>query len=455
VPELPSICVIGAGSSGIAAAKALHERGIPFECFEKSDRVGGNWVFGNRNGMSSAYRSLHINTSRERMEYADFPMPTSYPDFPHHTHIAAYFDAYVDRFGFRDRIRFETGVEHCAREADGTWTVTLETGEARRFDALVVANGHHWDPRWPEPPFPGSFDGEQTHAHFYVDNEPFRGRRVVVVGIGNSAMDIAVESSFVAERTWLSSRRGAHVIPKYLFGRPLDQIGVNSLTGALPWGFRKAIFRSFYRIGVGRMEDYGLPRPDHDIGDAHPTISADFLNRIAHGEVGWKPNIAELSGDRVRFEDGSVERADAIVYCTGYKVTFPFFDPDAISAPENDLPLFRRVFHPQLENVFFVGLLQPLGAIMPLAEAQGQWVAAYLRGEYALPGPATLRQDMERERAKMFKRYVASKRHTMQVDFDNYLFALARERRAGARRVREQGFRLPVAAQAGEQTPAA
>jgi len=449
--SLPSVCVIGAGSSGIAAAKALHERGIPFDCFEKSDRVGGNWVFGNVNGMSSSYRSLHINTSRTRMEYTDFPMPESYPDFPHHTHIAAYFDDYVDHFGFRDRIAFETGVERAERGADGVWTIRLDTGETRRYDALVVANGHHWNPRWPEPAFPGSLDGEQVHAHFYVDNEPFKGRRVLVVGIGNSAMDIAVESSFVAEKTILSSRRGAHVIPKYLFGRPLDQIGVNKLTGALPWAFRKAIFTSFYRVGVGRMEDYGLPRPDHDLGDAHPTISADFLNRIAHGEVAWKPNIAELLGDRVRFEDGSVEPIDMIVYCTGYKVTFPFFDDDFISAPENDLPLFRRVFHPQIDNVFFIGLLQPLGAIMPLAEAQGAWIAAYLRGEYALPAAVELREDIERERAKMFKRYVASKRHTMQVDFDNYLYAVARERRAGARRVREHGFRLPVPGRAAAE----
>lgn len=446
--QLPSVCIIGAGSSGIAAAKALHERGIPFDCFEKSDRVGGNWVFGNKNGMSSAYRSLHINTSRERMEYTDFPMPKSYPDFPHHSQIAAYFDDYVEHFGFRDKIVFETGVEHAERAADGTWTIALDTGETRRYDALIVANGHHWNPRWPEPPFPGSFDGEMVHAHHYVDNEPFKGKRVVVLGIGNSAMDIATESSFVAERTILCSRRGAHIIPKYLFGRPLDQIGVNKLTGALPWAFRKAIFRTFYRIGVGKMEDYGLPRPDHDLGDAHPTISADFLNRVAHGEVTYKPNIVELLGDRVRFEDGSVEQVDTIVCCTGYKVTFPFFDEDFVSAPDNDLPLYRRVFHPDVDNVFFVGLLQPLGAIMPLSEAQGQWIAAYLRGEYALPASADLRADIERERAKMFKRYVASKRHTMQVDFDNYLFALGRERRAGARRVAQQGFRLPIPARA-------
>src|SRR5947209_5736293 len=162
--NLPRVCVIGAGSSGIAAAKALHERGIPFDCYEKSDRVGGNWVFGNKNGMSSAYRSLHINTSRERMEYTDFPMPSSYPDFPHHTHIAQYFDDYVDHFGFREKIAFETGVERAERDDVGVWTITLENGGTHRYDALLVANGHHWDPRWPEPPFPGEFDGAQMHS---------------------------------------------------------------------------------------------------------------------------------------------------------------------------------------------------------------------------------------------------------------------------------------------------
>jgi hypothetical protein len=458
MPDLPTVCVIGAGSSGIAAAKALHERGIPFDCFEKSDQVGGNWVFGNRNGMSSAYRSLHINTSRERMEYSDFPMPKSYPDFPHHTHIAEYFNDYVDRFGVRDRIVFETGVERARRGDDGVWTVTLDTGDTRTYDALVVANGHHWDPRWPEPAFEGEFNGEQVHAHYYVDNENFRDKNVLVVGIGNSAMDIAVESSFVARNTFLSSRRGAYILPKYLFGRPLDQIGVNALTGKLPWGFRQAILSAMYRVGVGRVQDYGLPEPDHKLGDAHPTISADFLNRIAHGEMTWKPNLERLDGDRVVFEDGSAEPIDIIVYCTGYKVTFPFFDEDFISAPENDLPLFRRVFKPGIDNLAFVGLLQPLGAIMPLAEAQGRWLASYLRGEYRLPPIAEMEADVRAERERMFRRYVASKRHTMQVDFDNYLYELGKELKAGAARARASGFALPVAprarAGAGEAAPA-
>jgi dimethylaniline monooxygenase (N-oxide forming) len=433
--DLPTVCVIGAGSSGIAAAKALHERGIAFDCYEKSDQVGGNWVFGNRNGMSSAYRSLHINTSRERMEYSDFPMPKAYPDFPHHTHIAQYFNDYVDRFGVRDKIVFETGVEHARREDDGVWTITLDTGKTRSYDALLVANGHHWDPRWPEPPFPGEFEGTQMHAHYYVDNEDFRDKNVVVVGIGNSAMDIAVESSFVARKTFLSSRRGAYVLPKYLF--------------------RQAILATMYRIGVGKVQDYGLPEPDHKLGDAHPTISADFLNRIAHGEMSWKPNISALEGDRVRFEDGSAEQIDIIVYCTGYKVTFPFFDPEFLSAPENDLPLFRRVFTPGIENLAFIGLLQPLGAIMPLAEAQGRWLASYLRGEYRLPPLPDMVQDMRVERERMFRRYVASKRHTMQVDYDNYLYELGKELKAGAARARAAGFTLPVAHRARADEAAA
>jgi cation diffusion facilitator CzcD-associated flavoprotein CzcO len=451
---LPRVCVIGAGSSGIAVVKTLHERAIPFDCFDKSDRLGGNWVFGNTNGMSSAYRSLHINTSRERMEYSDFPMPQTYPDFPHHTQIAEYFEAYVDRFGLRDEITFQTGVEHAARDRDGSWEITLSTGETRRYDALAVANGHHWDPRWPDPPFPGSFDGVQMHAHHYVDNIDLRDKNVLVVGIGNSAMDIAVESSFVARRTLISSRRGAYILPKYLFGRPLDQIGVNALTPLLPWGFRQAILTAMFRIGVGNMRDYGLPEPDHKLGEAHPTVSADFLNRISHGEITWKPNLDRLEGDRVRFEDGSLEPVDVIVWCTGYKVSFPFFEEDFISAPDNDLPLFKRVFKPGIDNLFFIALLQPLGATMPLAEAQGRWIAAYLRGEYRLPSISQMEADIRRERAKMFKRYVASKRHTMQVDFDNYLHDIGKELKAGSERARAQGFGLPVAARAAVQQPA-
>ena len=442
MPPLPTACIIGAGSSGIGAARRLKEAGIAFDVFEKSDRVGGNWVFGNRNGMSSAYRSLHINTSRARMEYADFPMPADYPDFPHHSQIAAYFDSYVDHFALRDKITFETGVEHAERDDQtGTWEITLDSGETRRYDALLVANGHHWDPRWPEPRFPGEFDGVEMHAHHYVDNSDMRGKNVVVLGMGNSAMDIAVEASQVANRVFLAARRGAHIIPKYLFGRPLDQM---NLSPRLPWKLRQKIGEKMIKAMTGDITRYGLPKPDHDLGQAHPTISGDILNRLTHGEITPKKNIERLEGDSIRFADGSTEKADIVVYCTGYKVTFPFFDEDFLSAPDNDLPLYRRVFHPDIRNVFFIGLLQPLGAIMPLAEAQGAWVAEYLRGEYALPPAPELQRDIDEERERMFKRYVASKRHTMQVDYDDYLYDLAKEQKRGRERAARAGHQLPL-----------
>jgi dimethylaniline monooxygenase (N-oxide forming) len=441
---LPRACVIGAGSSGIAAIKTLHQRGFDVDAYETSDRVGGNWVFRNRNGMSSSYSTLHINTSRERMEYSDFPMPKSYPDFPRHDQIAEYFDAYVDHFGFRDRIRFECGVDRAERLADGTWEVTSAAG-TERYDALFVANGHHWDARWPEPAFPGSdtFEGEQLHSHEYVEPAQLAGKDVVVLGMGNSAMDIAVDASYVANSTVLCSRRGAHIVPKYFFGRPMDQMAASP---KIPWKIRQKAFEGMMKIAVGDYERYGLPTPDHKLGQAHPTISGRILDRLVHGAIAYKPNIARLEGDRVHFADGTSVHADVVVYCTGYKVTFPFFDPDLISAPENDLPLFRRVFHPDLRNVFFVGLLQPLGAIMPLAETQSGWVCDYLQGRYALPADADLRRDIEQERAAMFKRYVSSKRHTMQVDFDDYLVALGKERRRGAERATGERPVPPLAA---------
>jgi dimethylaniline monooxygenase (N-oxide forming) len=444
---LPHVCVIGAGSSGIAAAKALLDRGIPFDCIEKSDQVGGNWVFGNRNGMSAAYRDLFINVSRERMSYVDYPMPTSYPDFPHHTHIKEYFDNYVDHFGLREHITFETSVEHVRRREDGQWETTLDSGERRLYDALLVANGHHWDPRWPEPAFPGTdaFEGTQLHAHSYVDNSIFAGKNVVVLGMGNSAMDIAVESSYVAANTYLAARKGAWIIPKYVFGKPVDQLPNNP---RIPFAIRQRMIHHTIKTMTGPPERYGLPKPDHKFGEAHPTVSGRILDRIAHGTIAPKPNIASLDGDRVRFTDGSEVHADVVVYCTGYKISFPFFDADFLAAPDNHIELFRRVFHPDIPGLYFVGLLQPLGAIMPLAEAQSAWVGDHLRGEYALPSPAELRRDIASDQAAMRKRYVASKRHTIQVDYDDYLYTLDAERRAGGERARARGYALPVPAHA-------
>jgi NADPH-dependent 2,4-dienoyl-CoA reductase/sulfur reductase-like enzyme len=432
-------CIIGAGSSGIVAAQVLDARGISFDCFEKGSFVGGNWRYENDNGMSSAYRSLHINTSRRVMAFRTLPMPDHYPDYPDHFQMAAYFDEYVDHFGLRERIRFNTEVLS-VEPVDGEWEVTVEGPDEKtergRYGAVIVANGHHWDPRWPEPSFPGAeeFAGEQVHAHHYREPDILRGKRVVVLGIGNSATDIAVESSRIAEETFLSMRRGAYVIPKYINGKPIDELS-NPVTSMLPIAVQRFFAMRALGVSVGDMTTYGLPKPDHKLFEAHPTVSSELLPRLGHGDIKVKPNIDRFTGGRaVRFADGSEEEIDLVVYCTGYKITFPFFDPQVLSAPGNKLPLYRRVVSVERPGLFFIGFIQPLGPIMPLAEAQAEWVADLLGGRVQLPPPAEMRRDIAVEEGKMRKRFVTSKRHTVEVDFHPYLREIRRERKQVARR---------------------
>jgi dimethylaniline monooxygenase (N-oxide forming) len=439
MPSPDKVCVIGAGSSGIASCQVLDARGIPFDCFEKGSAVGGNWRFENDNGMSSAYRSLHINTSRGLMAYRTFPMPEHYPHYPDHFQIAAYFEEYVDHFGLREKIRFRTEVV-AVKPAGGQWEVTVRDAdgneETNRYRAVMVANGHHWDPRWPEPPYPGSeqFEGEQIHAHYYREAEALRDKRVLVLGIGNSAVDIAVESSRIGAKTFLAMRRGAYIMPKYLNGKPTDEAASKLLTRA-PLSVQRFVLGRMLGLTAGDMTSYGLPEPDHKLLEAHPTVSAELLSRLGHGDVLVKPNIDRFSGGRtIRFADGSEEEIDLVVYCTGYKITFPFFESGFLSAADNRLRLYRRVVSVEHPGLFFIGFVQPLGAIMPIAEAQSEWVADVLGGRGTLPSGVEMGAEVTEAEAKMRKRYVASKRHTIQVDFHPYLREIRRERKLAAKR---------------------
>jgi hypothetical protein len=187
-------------------------------------------------------------------------------------------------------------------------------------------------------------------------------------------------------------------------------------------------------LEVGNITSYGLPVPDHSVLQAHPTVSSDILPRITHGRVQPRPNIQQLDGDGVVFVDGSHARVDCIIYCTGYNVTFPFFKPEILTVEQNELPLFHRVFHPRYRDLFFIGLLQPLGAIMPLAEVQSQWVSKYLLGLYGLPPHEEMQREIQHEREVMRKRYGNAPRHTMQVDFETYIEAVHKELKRGKKR---------------------
>jgi cation diffusion facilitator CzcD-associated flavoprotein CzcO len=453
--ELPKVCIIGAGPSGFSTAKRLKDHAIPYDCFEASDEIGGVWYFNNPNKESACYQSLHIDTSKWRLAFEDFPVPKDWPDFPHHAQLFQYFKDYVDHFDLRRTITFNTRVTKAERSGD-LWKVTLSTGETRDYDVLIVANGHHWDQR--VPTYPGTFDGPHFHSHQYRD--PFdpmdmRGKNVVVVGMGNSAMDIASELSqrSICKTLFVSARRGVWVLPKYMHGVPADK------AAAPPWLPRPialSLARGAIKKAIGNMEDYGLPKPDHQVLEAHPSVSGEFLTRAGCGDIKMKPAIKALEGKRVRFADDSVEDVDAIIYATGYNISFPFFVENTLKPDEeNRFPLFKRMMKPGVNNLFFMGLAQPLPTLVNFSEQQSKLVASYLKGEYAPPAPDEMDLVTAKDEAYYLGPYYKAARHTIQVDFGHYCADLKREIARGAKRAVAKGNVLPVPARAGKVKAAA
>ncbi|TDC67595.1 SDR family NAD(P)-dependent oxidoreductase [Actinomadura sp. GC306] len=426
------VAVIGAGAAGLAAGKAMLDAGVEVVLYEKGDRPGGLWARDNASGLSPAYASLHTNTSKGRTEFADLPMPRSWPDYPSADLVAEYLAGYAERFGVVPHIRF--GTEVVSVERDGAeWVVTTGDGDAARFDAVVVANGHNWDPRWPDPAYPGAFTGMQLHAHDYRTPEVFRDRRVLVVGMGNSAMDIAVDASHVAHGpVLLSARRGVHIVPKYLFGRPADATG--GALAVLPWRLRQRVAETMLRLAVGNPQDYGLPAPAGGLFQNHPTISDTILHRLTHGEVEARPGIERMDGEKVVFADGTADPVDVIVWATGYRVGLPFLPPALVGDDPERLPLYKRVFHLDEPSLAFVGLMQSTGAALPIVEAQAKLAAAYLSGRYALPPAPERRRAVARDLRAARARW-GDRRPMMRVDFDRYVADLPREARAGRDRL--------------------
>lgn len=430
--------IIGAGISGLTAGKMLGDYGVDYTCYESSDRIGGNWAFGNPNGHSSAYRSLHIDTSKHRLSFKDFPMPEEYPDFPHHTQIKAYLDSYAEAFGLLERIRFQNGVEKATPLPGGGWSLRLQDGSTDVVELLVVANGHHWDPRTAE--FPGEFTGESIHSHHYIDPETplhLKGKRILVVGLGNSAADISVElSSRSLENTvYLSTRSSAWIVPKYAYGLPADKYYVTSPHLPLTW--QRWLVQKMQFMTGSNPELYGLPKPNHKFFEAHPTQSVELPLRLGSGDITPKGNVARLDGETVHFEDGTSADFDVIVYATGYNITFPFFDPEVISAPGNHIRLFKRMFLPDRRDTVFIGFAQATPTLFPFVEAQARLLAAYAVGAYAPPSAAEMERVIDEDNARYMGHVLDRPRHTQQLDYFVYEHDLrAKEIPAGLARAR-------------------
>jgi len=440
-PSPPRVAVIGAGCSGITAVKNLLQAGVTdIVCFEQNEAIGGNWIYSPEISHSSVCETTHIISSKQLSAYLDYPMPAPYPDYPSHEQVLAYFRSYARHFGLYPYIRFNTTVARAEKSDGERWRLTLADGRVESFDYLFVANGHHSMPR--HPVLPGKFSGEYLHAHRYKTNEPFKGKRVLVIGSGNSGCDCAVEVSRVAAHVGISMRRPHYIIPKFFLGRPTDTFNKSMLW--LPRPLAEVLRKLTLRIQVGDYRDYGLERPGFPVTKDHPTLNSELLYKIRHGKVQPRRGIERVEGSRITFTDGTTEAYDTIIAATGYKIATPFFDDDFINYEEADrVPLYLRIFHPDHPTLAFIGLVQPQGSVWPLSDAQSKLAANYVMGRWSLP--SRLRELADNDADQIEREFIKSKRHTIEVHFHPYLNQLLKEIPGGAPAWEER----PVTTEAG------
>lgn len=365
-------CIVGAGACGLPLIKAFKERGIPFDCFERESEIGGIW---NPESLHAVYASTYLNSSKKLSRYPDFPMPADYPHYLSRDQAQDYLKAYARHFGLYDSIAFGKSVERVARTTNGFDVQIAGEPAPRRYRGVAVANGHHWETK--QPAHPGRFDGELLHSHDVKSRDALVDKRVLVVGAGNSACDIAADAAVVARKAVHSMRRSYYFVPKIVLGRPTDV--VIDLTSR--WPLPRIVMRGLYRVGlrlyVGPLRRYGLPQPDHGLFGAHPTVTTTYLDHVAHGRIAVRPEVERLDGSTVWFSDGTSEEIDLVVYATGYRFSFPFLDRSLIFDQHGRSGLFLHLFHRELDDFFVLGLFEPAeGGVWQLADYQARLVAA-------------------------------------------------------------------------------
>jgi cation diffusion facilitator CzcD-associated flavoprotein CzcO len=424
-----AVCVVGAGASGLAAVKNLREQGFSVDCYERETSVGGAWNW--RHDRSPVSAGTHLISSRPLTEFPDFPMPDTWTDYPHHSQVLSYLERYAEHFGLGEHIWYGTEVVSAVPVSDGRWEVTTQStggGSSRvqRYSALVVANGHNWAPA--KPDIPGEFRGQVMHASAYKDPALLRNRKVLVVGGGNTGCDIAVEAAQQAGTVWHSTRRGYWYAPKYLFGRPADQVNSRLLKWRLPLRLRQWLYRRAVALTTGDLTRFGLPVPDHRPYETHPIVNSQLPFYLAHGRVLPVPDVARFDGAAVELADGRRIEPDVVITATGYRPRFEFLAPELLDADDDGRPdLHLHAFARKHPTLAVVGLLQPDSGLFPLAHWQSVAIARWLRLRVTDPERAAAVQQKESARPiRSWQRLdvVRTRRHWFEVDHTQYLLAV-------------------------------
>lgn len=416
------VAVIGAGAAGLCAAKHLRAMGIDVVIYEIGTKIGGLWVYENDNGLSPAYNSLHVNSETRVTAYADFPFADGTPIYPDHRQMVDYLRAYAERFDLVPLINFNARVTHVARTVDERWRVLLASGESAEFDAVVVASGHQNVPR--HPPFASDFTGKYLHAHTYRVPEPFDDKRVLVVGVGNSACDIAADICTRTAATVMAARSPVLLMPRMFLGVPTSRVLGKIDKNWMPWPLRRFIRTTIARLAHGTMEQWGFRTPKTR---THPAGHHLLIGHFIWNRITAKPGVRSVEGRTVTFEDGSHAEFDAMIAATGYEVELPFLD--AALSPVNGkwLDLFHRVVKPGVPHLYFMGFFNVSGGgNIRMMDDQAEWVAALESGAARLPPKAEMWSEIEAERRHIEKTYPDSPRYGLELDPALYRKGLAR-----------------------------
>jgi cation diffusion facilitator CzcD-associated flavoprotein CzcO len=418
-------CIIGAGASGLAVAKNFAERGIPFDCLEREQDVGGLWNFATESGI--VYESTHLVSSISSTGYDDLPMvDEDYPEYPSHTRVLGYFRDFARVFGLNQHIELGKKVDHVVPRGD-LWEVKVAGEDRPRvYRGVVVASGHHDVPRMPD--YPGTFSGEILHSRHYKSPKQVRDRRVVVVGCGNSAADIVSDAVHGRSRVFLSIRRGYWFVPKFILGFPTGDVLSTVEMLPLPRLLKRWLFQGTLWLLQGPPSRYRMPDPDYAIDQAHPTMTDEIPRLVAHGKLTVKPEIVRFDGSRVLFKDGTAEEIDTVVLATGYRPVIPFMDERLFFDGKGVPRLHLNAIHPEHPGLFAAGLAQANGSMWRLADYQGQLIANLIvAGERDPERARRFRQMLDGMRNSVrVAGVVASERHRLEVNYYDYRRLLKR-----------------------------
>ncbi len=378
-------CIVGAGPGGLAAARAFLNLGLEIDVFERHRAIGGIWDRENQG--TPMYESAHFISSRDLSSYHGFKMPANYPDYPNQRQILDYLRSFARAYDLEKHIRLSTSVEHA--EWDGShWQVRTSDGRTRAYLTLTCANGTQWFPSMPTIRGAETFSGTVLHSQTYNKGSELVGKRVLVVGAGNSGVDIACDAARFAASAAISVRRGYYLIPKHIFGMPADVFGESG--PHLPMKIAQRIFPFFIKMVIGDPSKHGWPKPDHKLFETHPIVNDQILHHLRHGDIVVRPEIASFDGDVVVFTDGKREPYDLVIMATGYQTKVPYLDESVFVWKGNRPNLYLRLFNQSQPGLAAIGFTEGDGGAYELFDdmadmiARNSWAAEHDRTQFEI-----------------------------------------------------------------------